>query len=481
VAADASGRPRAAVAVYCILADGDELWMSTSEGLSRMNRTTGDVRTFGAGDDLHGNRFDTAACYRSPSGELFFGGTFGFHSFDPKDIHDNPHVPPVALTAVYVLNRKLQQRQLPPAVERLRLSYRQNLLTFEFAALDFDNPERNLYSYRLEGFDRDWVDAGHRRSAVYANLPPGEYTFHVRGSNNDGVWNEAGVTLPLTIRPPLLRSGWAYTAYALSLVGLVALLLRAHGRRIRQRGEDLRKTEELERARSLQLSMLPREPPRLPELDIAVHMETATEVGGDYYDFFPQDDGSLFIAIGDATGHGLSAGMMVSMTKIALRSLDVRAPARILDRLSSILHEIHPSGLRMALGLALIRRQEVEISSAAMPPVLVYDRRSRRVEEVLLPALPLGGRLPQPYPERTIPLAPGDTLVLISDGLPERRNPFDECLGYRQVEECLAEHGERSAQEILDALVDLGEHWAGGRPPEDDVTVLVVQRRPEDA
>ena len=134
----------------------------------------------------------------------------------------------------------------------------------------------------------------------------------------------------------------------------------------------------------------------------------------------------------------------------------------------------------MALGLALIRRQEIEISSAAMPPVLVYDRRSRRVEEVLLPALPLGGRLPQPYPERTIPLAPGDTLVLISDGLPERRNPFDECLGYRQVEECLAEHGERSAQEILDALVDLGEHWAGGRPPEDDVTVLVVQRRPED-
>lgn len=465
-------------AVYCIVSDGQRLWMSTATGLSRMDRTTGVFRTFDAKNDLHGNRFDTAACYRSPSGEIFFGGIYGFHSFDPHDIRDNPHVPPMALTAVYVLDRKLTPSQLPPAVRRLRLSYLQNLLRFEFAALDFANPERNLYSYRLEGFDRDWIDAGHRRQAVYANLPPGDYTFRVRGSNNDGVWNEEGLALPLTIRPPILRSAWAYGAYAAALVGLVGLLLRTHGQRIRQRGEDQRKTEELERARTLQLSMLPTKPPHRPDLDIAVHMETATEVGGDYYDFFPQPDGSLFVAVGDATGHGLSAGMMVSMTKIALRSLDIRAPARILDRLSEILREIHPSGLRMALGLAFIRDEEVEIASAAMPPVLVYDHRSCRVEEVLLPALPLGGRLPRPYPARTVQLTPGDAMVLISDGLPERRNPQDECLGYRQVQECLEEHGGRSAREVLDALVALGDRWAQGRPPEDDVTVVVVRRRP---
>jgi ligand-binding sensor domain-containing protein len=477
----AEGLPEGAV--FCAQEDAQgRLWVSTESGISRLDPSTGKVRNFDSREDLHNNRFLGGSCYRGPSGTLFFGGVYGFHSFQPDEIRDNPQVPPIAVPSVLVFNQPIPRKDLPPSTRRLRLSHRENFLTFEMAALHYANPRRNQYSYRLKGFDREWIDGGDEPRAVYSNLPPGRYVFQARGSNNDGLWNLDGASVPITISPPVWSSWWAYSLYSALGVGAILLLLRAQGQRVRRRSEDLRKTEELERARALQLSMLPKQPPQRPDLDIAVHMQTATEVGGDYYDFFPQEDGSLFIAYGDATGHGISAGMMVSMTKIALRSLDVREPARILDRLSRILREIHPSGLRMALGLARVGPGEIELASAAMPPALLYRPESNSVEEILLPALPLGGNLVAPYPSRAVSFEPGDTLVLISDGLPERRNGLEECLGYRMVEECLARYGGGSAHQVLEELVQLGEEWAGGQPPQDDITILVIRRlEPEES
>ena len=160
-------------------------------------------------------------------------------------------------------------------------------------------------------------------------------------------------------------------------------LSRAHS----VEAENRRKDEELEQARRIQLSLLTQAPPAVPYLDIATYMRTATEVGGDYYDFFPQDDGTLYAVTGDATGHGISAGMIVSMTKSALRALDVQSPHVLLTQLNSVIRAVHLERMNMALNVVYVTESEVALSSAGMPPLLRYRAAAGEVEEILVPGL----------------------------------------------------------------------------------------------
>jgi hypothetical protein len=139
-------------------------------------------------------------CFQSSRGEMFLGGTGGLAAFYPEQIKDNALPPPIAITAFRLLNQA--EPVLIPPDGRIELSYQQSDLSIEFAALDYHAPDKNQYAYRMEGVDRDWVAAGTRRYVNYTNLQPGDYIFRVKGSNNDGVWNEAGVTLYITIQPP---------------------------------------------------------------------------------------------------------------------------------------------------------------------------------------------------------------------------------------------------------------------------------------
>ncbi len=202
-----------------------------------------------------------------------------------------------------------------------------------FAALDFAQPNRIKYKYILENHNTDWVDAGNKNYASYTNMDPGEYVFKVLATNSDGVWVKEPVTLNITINPPWWRTNAAYLGYGLLfLLGVFGVDRIQRNRLIRKErtssaikeaelraqiaeSENARKTKELDEARALQLSMLPKDLPRLPNLDIAVYMNTATEVGGDYYDFHVHPDGTLTVLVGDATGHGMQAGMMVSIMK----------------------------------------------------------------------------------------------------------------------------------------------------------------------
>jgi serine phosphatase RsbU (regulator of sigma subunit) len=246
-------------------------------------------------------------------------------------------------------------------------------------------------------------------------------------------------------------------------------LSRAHT----MEADNRRKSEEMRQARAIQLSLLPKAPPPQALFEIAAHLETATEVGGDYYDFFPQEDGSLYIVTGDATGHGISAGMMVSMTKSALKALDVRAPEVLLSQLNSVMRAVDLTRMQMALNVVYLTESEVSISSAAMPPVYRYDSRRGEVEEILIPGLPLGAMAESEYASRTRALATGDTLVLLSDGLPELVDGREGYGGYETVAATIERHAQGSAQNLLDALLGLIEP---GDTLLDDVTIVVVKR-----
>ena len=217
--------------VYGVLADaGGKLWLSTNKGLSRFDPETKRFRNYDADDGLQSNEFNSGAAFKSPSGELFFGGIYGFNYFRPEEIRDNPHVPEIVITGFRRDNRFETVRDSGTALrttisetDTLRLSYRDAVIGFEFSALEYSAPGKNRYAYRMVGFNDQWIESGSVRSATYTNLPPGRYTFEVRGSNNDGAWNDTGASLAVVIAPPWWQTWWAYVLYAaLALSALYA-------------------------------------------------------------------------------------------------------------------------------------------------------------------------------------------------------------------------------------------------------------------
>lgn len=206
--------------------DSGNLWIATYRGLSRFtpDAPAGEqFRNYDAGDGLQSNEFNVSSGFRSASGELFFGGVNGLNRFFPANVQDNPSPPPIAFTAfrrfdeIDLLGRPLQIRK------EIQLTHEDRFFGFEFVALDFTNPEKNRYAYKMDGFDKDWIFTGNRRFANYTNLDPGNYTFRVKAANNDGVWNEAGISIPLRISPPFWETWW----FRLLVVLIVAAILWA--------------------------------------------------------------------------------------------------------------------------------------------------------------------------------------------------------------------------------------------------------------
>lgn len=243
-----------------------------------------------------------------------------------------------------------------------------------------------------------------------------------------------------------------------------------------EKAENERRARELEEARQLQISMLPKHIPQLPHLEIAAYMKTASEVGGDYYDFHLGEDGTLTVAVGDATGHGLKAGTMVSSVKSLFMVLaDYPNITDILHRMSSVLKGMKLRGLFMAMTMVKVKGNLMTVSITGMPPVLVYRAASCVVEEIALKAIPLGSLTSYQYKQQELMIAPGDVIVLMSDGLPERFNVENEMLDYAATKQALAVAAHQPAQEIIDHFVTVGDEWSNGRPQDDDVTFVVLK------
>ncbi len=221
-------------AIGCILEDDQgKLWISSGKGLSRFDSRTEKFKNYDVRDGLQSDEFNRGACYKNEKGELFFGGVNGFNVFHPADLKDNPHAPPVILTDLQIFNKPVAIGSASPLkksigeTQSLVLSYRDYVFSLEFAALDYTVPSKNQYAYILEGFDREWntVDSS-RRFASYANLPAGAYTFRVKASNSDGVWNEQGASIKITITPPPWKTWWAYTLYIILGAAVAAAIIR---------------------------------------------------------------------------------------------------------------------------------------------------------------------------------------------------------------------------------------------------------------
>jgi signal transduction histidine kinase/ligand-binding sensor domain-containing protein/CheY-like chemotaxis protein len=241
--------------VYGIEAgDGDELWLSTANGLVRFSRSRGVLDHYTEAQGLQGADFNFGAHLRTRDGTLFFGGMGGLNRVRPADIQPGRHAPPVVLTAFEILNKPANVAVPAYLLKEAKLGYRDAVVSFEFAALDFVAPEQNVYEYMLEGFDEDWVPAGTRHRVSYTNLDAGDYVLRVRARNADGVPSAAPLELRLQVQPAPWASPWAYAAYGLLVVGLWAYGLRSFRRKRRQEAEYHRRLELTvqERTRELQ-------------------------------------------------------------------------------------------------------------------------------------------------------------------------------------------------------------------------------------
>ena len=242
------------------------------------------------------------------------------------------------------------------------------------------------------------------------------------------------------------------------------------------RAENDRKTKELEEARQLQLSLLPKALPKLPHLDIAVYMKTATEVGGDYYDFNVQENGVLNIGFGDATGHGLQAGTMITLMKGFFTSDVARfSPQKFLEHCNGIIRDIKLGRILMSFSHLRFENKRLLISSAGMPPIYYHNKKNNRAEEIIIQGLPLGAMGSASYKLVEKELNDGDTILLLTDGLPEQMNKGKVIFGYSRVLKYFGEIVENTPDKIINTLVKKADEWMNETKQADDMTFVVIR------
>lgn len=474
--------------VYAMLEDRfGTLWISTTKGLSRFDPVTEIFRNFDVRDGLQSNEFNGGSAYLSSRGEMFFGGINGFNAFFPNEIKVNSVVPTVVITDLLLFNesigvgdavngRVLLDRSITftPHVD---LSYRDNVVSFEFAALHFSSPGKNRYAYRMAGFSDDWVPvSAERRFATFTGLRPGRYVFSVRGANSDGFWNEDDTSITLTIKPPFWSTWWFRLTGLAVLAALVAVVTQSRLRGVRMRTQ-------LTAAHDAQLAIIPQTAPDVAGIDIAGAWIPAYGVGGDFYDYFWLEDEppQLCIAVADVAGKGMRAAMNAVMSDgmVFSRARQAGSVEEIMDSLNrSLFHKVE-SRMFTAMCLVVLEPKTLRLTFAnagLCEPLLRSDREVRYLSSQGS-RFPLGVIRDAEYEPTSVQLEHGDIVVLFTDGVPEARNREHRLYGYSAPRDLLArlETADLTASEIVEILIDDVGRFRNGAEQSDDMAVVVIK------
>ncbi|MBN1597502.1 MAG: hypothetical protein JW894_04370 [Bacteroidales bacterium] len=204
------------------------IWISTANGICDYNPKKNTFKSYSQSDGLQGSSYIRNSKYRTKKGEVAFGGTNGFNIFNPDSLIENPNLPPVVITDFTIFNKpvKIGNSSSPlsksiTVTDKITLDYKQSVITFHFAALEYTAPDENQYAYILEGFEKEWNYVGTKRTATYTNLDAGNYTFRVKASNNDGIWNETGTSVQIVVKPPYWETWWFRTGIVVATLFII--------------------------------------------------------------------------------------------------------------------------------------------------------------------------------------------------------------------------------------------------------------------
>ncbi|NIJ53367.1 hybrid sensor histidine kinase/response regulator transcription factor [Dyadobacter arcticus] len=242
--------------IYSAIPDGlGNIWIGTNKGLARMNHKTLKIRTYTVDDGIMSDEFNRYHYIQFPNGYIVMGGITGFTGFDPQKLKDDNFNPLVELVSLEINNKVVSEDEsrishLPVhLLKELRLPYDQNFLTFDFAALQYNEPRRNRYRYRLDGVDEGWIESDLAR-AVYTDLRPGTYTLKLNASNTSGIWSPHFRLLNITIKPPVWATWWAYVIYTVTIAGIILWIFRIYVHRMKMNQLMLLKQAETEQLRA---------------------------------------------------------------------------------------------------------------------------------------------------------------------------------------------------------------------------------------
>jgi len=470
------GLPSASI--YGVVQDhSGDFWISTNNGLSKFNPETLTFKNYNLKDGLQNNEFNGGSYYKTKTGELFFGGINGFNAFFPTNIKDNNYIPPIVLTSFKKFNEEVNTTQPLTSLKEIELSYSDNVFSFEFAALDYAAPEKNKYAYKLEGVDRDWVFVNaDKRFAAYTTLSAGTYVFYVKGSNNDGLWNEKGLKLFIKIIPPFWQQAWFIILAAFLIIGIAVLL---YLRRLRI----IRMEIELQTAHDTQLSIMPLSDPINDNVEISGTCIPANEVGGDFFDYFwlGNNKNKFGIMIGDVSGKAMKAAITAIMASgmIISETRSNKSINRILENVNaSLLNKIEKHMFVSTL-ISVIdsENKQLCIANAGLNrPILLSNGRF----EFLLsdgPRLPLGVKDDITYEQTNYKLNKNDIIILTTDGVNEAQNSNRELFGDERLKNCILNMDTKnlSASVIKDLIIKEVQTFTKSEKPNDDMTVLVIR------
>jgi len=452
------------------------LWALTKEGVSLVNHMSGDVKNLSKEEGLETFIESQNSLVSTQNGNAMIMGLGGHYYINKDLIYINEHEEYVSIESVNLVDKN--NKKYPTKRHDIKATHTTPTIHISFTSPSYYKPAETTFLFFVDGYHESWVDNGKKRNIELQALSPGKYTAKIKSYNSDGYESRNIASIDFQVVPPWWKTWWAYLIYFATVLAVFAYYVKYQNKAQAKASEEKRKEEELEQARQFQLDMLPKKTPDDLDLDIAATIETASEVGGDYYDYFPQDDKkSLYVVVGDATGHGMTAGMMVSITKAGLYGIPSIPPNDIAKRLNRVIKNIDLGWNRMAFNMARFWEDKVEFTSAAMPPIYHYHGDTGTVDEILIEGLPLGSIKDETFTLKEFGFKKEDSLVFISDGLPEATNQTGEMLGYQAVQDCVEANGEQNANDQKQALLDLGSAWLGDLRNQDDITIVVVKKK----
>lgn len=483
--------------------NGDELWISTNRGVCMLNPLTREIRNYLAADGLQGNEFNQGACFRSGDGRIWFGGARGLNVFHPKDITPNTAPADAVITSFTVLNKNYPLPEYITQTKTITLSWRDYFFSFEFAGLEFSNPSRNHYRYMMEGFDQDWIEAGDRRFVTYTNLDPGEYTFRVKASNNDGNWDGKVVEIRIEITPPFWRTNWFYALCIITVVLGGWLYIRRRERKLRKEKEMLEtkvreRTHELELekekvteahkdirdsityAKRIQYALLAHEDLLRENLqDFFVLFRPKDIVSGDFY-WATRMENRFYLAVCDSTGHGVPGAFMsllnISFLNEAIIEKRLQQPGEIFDHVRMrLIGHISQDGGKDGMDAILFcfdrDRNTVSYAASNNAPVII------RAGEIIQPdtdKMPVGkGEKTDAFRTFEIRLQAGDALYLYTDGFADQfGGPQGKKFREANLRKLLLQTASAGMTEQKEKLAAEFDSWKGELEQIDDMLIL---------
>jgi sigma-B regulation protein RsbU (phosphoserine phosphatase) len=343
--------------------------------------------------------------------------------------------------------------------------------------LDFAAPMKNQYAYKMEGLDQDWIyTEAKKRFATYTTLAPGAYVFRVKGSNNDGLWNESGTSLAILIHPPVWKTEWFQALVALLATGLIYFGYR-------QRVKHVRMKAELRAAHEAQMSIMPQADPHIEGFDISGVCLPANEVGGDFFDYLWLDEAKtkFGIALGDVSGKAMQAAMTAVMANgmIYAKTDEELSIKEIMTRLNRPMYFKIKREMFTALCFAAIdiKTKELAFTNAGLIEPLLKRGATANYLEAAGCKHPLGVTKDDCYEERKLPLQSGDVLVFVTDGVIEEQNRAGEFYGELALQKLLErmDTAHATAAAIKARIIAEVKRFSGTTSQDDDMTVIVIK------